>query len=134
MALGGIDLNLLVVLQALLEEGNVTRAGMRLGMPQPAVSNALARLRRHYRDELLVRAGNGYELTPLARSLLPSVQGSTRLAGRALFSGLAGQPPAGDRVFSISLSDYAMTVFGEPLLRRVHDLAPDASIRMRLAT
>jgi DNA-binding transcriptional LysR family regulator len=134
MALGGIDLNLLVVLQALLEEGNVTRAGMRLGMPQPAVSNALARLRRHYRDELLVRTGNGYELTPMARSLLPSVQGSTQLAGHALFSGLAGQPPAGDRVFSISLSDYAMTVFGEPLLRRVHDLAPDASIRMRLAT
>ena len=136
MALGGIDLNLLIVLQALLEEGNVTRAGIRLGMPQPAVSNALARLRRHYRDELLVRAGTGYELTPLARSLLPSVQGSTQCAGRTLspFPGRGGQPPAGGRVFTISLSDYAMAVFGEPLLRRVHDLAPDASIRMRLAT
>ena len=55
MALGGIDLNLLIVLQALLEEGNVTRAGVRLGMPQPAVSNALARLRRHYRAELLLQ-------------------------------------------------------------------------------
>jgi DNA-binding transcriptional LysR family regulator len=134
MALGGIDLNLLVVLQALLEESNVTRAGVRLGMPQPAVSNALARLRRHYRDELLVRAGNGYELTPLARSLLPSVQESTQRIGRTLSSGRGAQPPAGDRMFTISLSDYAMTVFGEPLLRRVHDLAPDASIRMRLAT
>jgi DNA-binding transcriptional LysR family regulator len=134
MALGGIDLNLLVVLQALLEEGNVTRAGVRLGMPQPAVSNALARLRRHYRDELLVRAGNGYELTPLARSLLSSVQESTQRIGGTLSSGWGGQPPAGDRVFTISLSDYAMTVFGEPLLRRVHHLAPDASLRMRLAT
>jgi DNA-binding transcriptional LysR family regulator len=76
MALGGIDLNLLLVLQALLEECSVTRAAIRVGVPQPTVSNALARLRRHYRDELLVRSGNGYVLTPLARSLLPSVQES----------------------------------------------------------
>jgi DNA-binding transcriptional LysR family regulator len=134
MALGGIDLNLLVILQALLEEGNVTRAGGRLGMPQPAVSNALARLRRHYRDELLLRSGNGYDLTPLARSLLPSVQESTRLIGRTFSPGEAGQPPAGDRMFTICLSDYSMTVLGEPLLRRVHDLAPDARIQLRLAT
>ena len=133
MALGGIDLNLLIVLQALLEEGNVTRAGVRLGMPQPAVSNALARLRRHYRDELLLRTGKGYDLTPLARSLLPSVQESTRLIGRT-FSPGHGQPPVGDRVFTICLSDYSMTVLGEPLLRRVHDLAPDARIQLRLAT
>ena len=134
MALGGIDLNLLVILQALLEEGNVTRAGVRLGMPQPAVSNALARLRRHYRDELLLRAGNGYDLTPLARSLLPSVQETTRLIGRTFSPGEAGQPPAGDRMFTICLSDYSMTVLGEPLLRRVHDLAPAARIQLRLAT
>jgi DNA-binding transcriptional LysR family regulator len=134
MALGGIDLNLLVILQALLEEGNVTRAGVRLGMPQPAVSNALARLRRHYRDELLLRAGNGYDLTPLARSLLPSVQESTRLIGRTFSPGQAGQPPAGDRMFTICLSDYSMTVLGEPLLRRVHDLAPTARVQLRLAS
>src|ERR1700749_1921470 len=132
MALGGIDLNLLVVLQALLEEGNVTRAGARLGMPQPAVSNALARLRRHYRDELLVRAGNGYDLTPLARSLLPSVQESTRLIGRTFSPGQAGQPPAGDRMFTICLSDYSMTVLGEPLLRRGGDLAPPPQVPLRL--
>jgi DNA-binding transcriptional LysR family regulator len=134
MALGGIDLNLLVILQALLEEGNVTRAGVRLGMPQPAVSNALARLRRHYRDELLLRAGNGYDLTPLARSLLPSVQESTLLIGRTFSPGQGGQPPVGHRVFTICLSDYSMTVLGEPLLRRVHDLAPDARIQLRLAS
>src|ERR1700746_2956998 len=104
MALGGIDLNLLVILQALLEEGNVTRAGGRLGMPQPAVSNALARLRRHYKDELLLRTGNGYDLTPLARSLLPSVRESARLIGRTLSPGQAGQPPVGGRTFAICLS------------------------------
>ncbi len=97
MALGGIDLNLLVILQALLEEGNVTRAGVRLGMPQPAMSNALARLRRHYRDELLVRTGNGYDLTPLARSLLPSVQESTRLMGTRSPSAGRSAPGRGPR-------------------------------------
>src|ERR1700733_3191810 len=133
MALGGIDLNLVVTLQALLEEGNVTRAGARLGLPQPAMSNALARLRRYYRDELLLRAGNGYDLTPLARSLLPLVQESNRLRGHAFSPGQASQPLIGDRMFTISLSDYAMTVLGEPLLRRVHDLAPEACIQLRLA-
>ena len=133
MALGGIDLNLLVILQALLEEGNVTHAGVRLGMPQPAVSNALARLRRHYRDELLIRAGSGYELTPLARSLLPLVRESTRLVGHTFSPGQLGQPPVGDRMFTICLSDYSMTVLGGPLLRRVHARAPDAGIKLRLA-
>src|SRR6202035_2553797 len=134
MALGGTDLNLLVILQALLEEGNVTRAGVRLGMPQPAVSNALARLRRHYKDDLLLRAGNGYDLTPLARSLLPAVQESTRLIGRTFAPGQpgqTGQPPVGDGVFTICFSAYSMPVLGEPLVRRVHDLAPDARIQLR---
>jgi DNA-binding transcriptional LysR family regulator len=133
MALGGIDLNLLVILQALIEEGNVTRAGMRLGMPQPAVSTALARLRRHYKDELLMRTGSGYELTPLARSLLPSVQESTRLIAHAF---IPAQPrsPVGEHTFTLGLSDCAMAVLGGPLLRRVREFAPNVRLRMRLAT
>src|SRR6266567_4711029 len=119
MALGGIDLNLLVTLQALLEESNVTRAAARVGIPQPAMSNSLARLRRHYKDELLVRTGNGYELTPLARSLLPSVQESTRLIGHA-FVPAQRQAPVGEHTFTICLSDYSMAVLAQPLLRRVH--------------
>jgi DNA-binding transcriptional LysR family regulator len=79
-------------------------------------------------------ACRSYDLTPLARSLLPQVQESTRLIGRTFFPGPAGRPPVGDRMFTICLSDYSMTVLGEPLLRRVHDLAPDASIQLRLAT
>jgi DNA-binding transcriptional LysR family regulator len=132
MALGGIDLNLLVILQALIEEGSVTRAGMRVGMPQPAMSMALARLRRHYKDELLVRTGNGYELTPLARSLLPAVQESTRLIALA-FVPAQGRSPVGEHTFTLGLSDYSMTVLGEPLLRRVRELAPNVRLRLRLA-
>lgn len=130
MALGSVDLNLLIILQALLEEGNLTRAGIRVGMPQPAMSTALARLRRHFKDELLVRTGNGYTLTPLARSLLPSVQDSMLLIGDA-FSAENKQPLPASRTFTISLSDYAIVVLGEPFLRRAHELAPEVSIEMR---
>jgi len=131
MAVGGMDLNLLCILEALLEEGNVTRAGARVGMPQPAMSTALARLRRHYKDELLVRAGNGYVLTPLARSLLPSVRESARLTGRALSPADRRQPPPGGHTFTVGLSDYSVTVIAGSLLRRVRDLAPDVRISLR---
>ena len=62
----------------------MTRAGQRLELSQPAMSAALARLRRRFDDELLIRAGRDYELTPFARDLLPEVQHAVRLMGRAL--------------------------------------------------
>jgi len=130
MALGGVDLNLLLILQALLEEGNVTRAASRVGMPQPTVSIALARLRRHYKDELLVRMGNGYVLTPLARSLLPSVQESMRLIGDTFSPENDQSPPVSGRKFTISLSDYSVVVLGELLLRRIHELAPETNLQI----
>src|SRR3712207_9569360 len=64
--LASLDLNLLVSLDALLQERSVTRAAARMGLSQPALSASLARLRRHFDDELLSRAGNEYRLTPLA--------------------------------------------------------------------
>jgi DNA-binding transcriptional LysR family regulator len=130
MALGSVDLNLLVVLHLLLEEGNVTHAGMRVGMSQPAMSSALGRLRRHYKDELLVRSGSGYSLTPLARSLLPSVQESMRLIGRALDPGEGYEPATSARQFSLALSDYSIAVLSEPLLRRVRELAPGVRLEL----
>ena len=97
MALGGTDLNLLLPLKVLLEEGNVTRAGQRLELSQPAMSAALARLRRRFDDELLVRAGRDYELTPFARDLLPEVQHAVRLMARALHLEDEFDPATSDR-------------------------------------
>jgi DNA-binding transcriptional LysR family regulator len=68
-----IDFNLLLPLQALLVEANVTRAAERTSVGQPAMSASLARLRKHFGDELLVRSGREFELTPLARSLIDDV-------------------------------------------------------------
>jgi DNA-binding transcriptional LysR family regulator len=124
MALGGTDLNLLLPLKVLLEEGNVTRAGHRLDLSQPAMSAALARLRRRFDDELLVRAGRDYELTPLARDLLPEVQHAVRLMARALQLEDEFDPASTERSFRLAMSDYAIAVVHEPLVRLVTAAGP----------
>jgi DNA-binding transcriptional LysR family regulator len=131
MDIGGTDLNLLVALKALLEERNVTRAGARIGMGQPTMSGILARLRRHYKDELLVRVGRENELTPLGAELLPSVQETVRLMTEALRLGPEFAPETSDRQFTLMMSDYVMTVLHEPLRRRVRAQAP--SVRLVFA-
>ncbi len=128
MALGGIDLNLLVILQALIEEGSVTRAGMRVGMPQPAMSTALARLRRHYKDELLVRTGNGYELTPTATRLLPAVREALAQLDRTLSAPPEFDPATSERRFPIAIS--GQSLLSLRLVKRVREKAP----RVRLDT
>jgi DNA-binding transcriptional LysR family regulator len=124
MSLGGTDLNLVIALKALLEEGNVTKAGAKIGKSQPAMSTALARLRRHYKDELLVRVGRDYELTPFARALVPSVQQTLSSVELALDIGRRFDPATSSYAFRLTATDYAITVLGEPLLRRVSELAP----------
>jgi DNA-binding transcriptional LysR family regulator len=124
MSLGGTDLNLMVALRALLEEGNVTKAGTKIGKSQPAMSTALARLRRHYQDELLVRVGRDYELTPFAKALLPSVQQAMQCVDLALGTGARFDPATSRHAFYINATDYVVTVLAGPLLRRVAEVAP----------
>ena len=131
MTVGGMDLNLLIALRAMLEESNVTRAGERIGMAQPAMSAALARLRRHYRDDLLVRVGRDYELTPFARSLLPLIQQTMPMVEVALALRDEFDPATSARAFSITLSDYAFTVLNAPLVQRIAQAAP--GVRLDLA-
>jgi len=130
VTLGGTDLNLLLSLKVLLEEGNVTRAGQRLELSQPAMSAALARLRRRFDDELLVRAGRDYELTPLARELLPEVQHAVRLMSRALHLEDEFEPSESERTFRLSMSDYAIAIVHEPLLRLIGGTAPGVRLEI----
>ncbi|MGD0558278.1 MAG: LysR family transcriptional regulator [Streptosporangiaceae bacterium] len=125
-----IDINLLIALAALLEERNLTRAGEQINMSQPTMSGALARLRRHFDDELLVRDGRQYRLTPLAEQLLPDVRDALRQVERTLEVRPEFEPATSTRTFSLAMSDYAVTVLVEPLVRRVHELAPDVSIEL----
>jgi len=128
--IGGIDLNLLMALGALLEERNLTRAGEKLNMSQPTMSGALARLRQHFGDELLVRSGRQYALTPTAERLLPAVQRALCQVERTLAVTPEFDTATSTRTFSLALSDYAVTVLIEPLLRRVHELAPGVGLEL----
>jgi DNA-binding transcriptional LysR family regulator len=119
---------LLIALGALLEERNLTRAGEKTNMSQPAMSGALARLRRHFDDELLVRDGRLYRLTPLAQRLLPDVRDALRQVERTLEARPEFDPATSTRTFSLVMSDYAVTVLVDPLLRRVHEIAPGVGL------
>lgn len=115
MTIAARDLNLLVSLLALLEEANVSRAAERMGVGQPAMSSTLARLRRHYKDELLLRVGRDYELTPQARLLLPQLRETVTLMDLALGIEEIFDPSTSIRAFSILSSDYAAVELHERL-------------------
>jgi DNA-binding transcriptional LysR family regulator len=123
----GIDLNLLAVLGALLEHRNVTRAGERLSLSQPTMSGALARLRQHFGDELLVRSGREYQLTPMASGLLPAVREALGQVERTLGAAAEFDPAASRRRFSIAISAQSILALSG-VLRRVHELAPGVQL------
>jgi len=124
--LSRVDLNLLAALGALLEERNVTYAGNRIGVSEPAMSGMLARLRNHFGDELLHRTGRSYDLTPLAAELLPAVREALAVAGGVLNAEFKPQTSA--RRFTVSISDYAMTVLVAPLLAVLAERAPNVTV------
>ncbi|MGW7079926.1 LysR family transcriptional regulator [Streptomyces sp. NPDC054866] len=131
MNLARLDLNLVVALRALLEERNVTRAGQRVGLSQPAMSAALSRLRRHFDDDLLARVGGHYELTALGQVLLDRTSTAYDVLERLFSSQADFDPAAESREFKLVASDYAVSVFGTALARVVHEEAP--GIRLRFA-
>lgn len=122
-----IDLNLLVVLGAILEERNLTRAGAKLNLSQPTMSGALARLRRHYGDELLVRSGRQYLLSPAAERLLPAAKQALRQVEQTLSIGGVFDPATSTRRFSVAASSHSLVVLSG-LLGCVHDRAPGVGI------
>ena len=123
MNLAGVDLNLLVSLRALLQERNVTRAAQVVGLSQPAMSNALARLRRQFGDELLVRDGRGLAVTPVARELQHAVEPALGMVERALRIQASFDPSTAAQVFRVAASDYGMTLIAARL-RDLERLAP----------
>jgi LysR family nod box-dependent transcriptional activator len=131
---GQLDLNLLKALDALLEEQHVTRAAERCGLSEPAMSRSLTRLRHLFGDELLVRVGREYYLTPfsadLARSVHEIVQNiDSTLARRPTFD-----PAADRRQFTIAASDYSAFLLMRSLTARVTASAPHVSLRVRPLT
>src|SRR5436190_22631315 len=117
MDLREFDLNLLVALDALLTERNVTRAGKRLRVGQSAMSGTLARLRRLFHDQLLVSVGRRMTLTPLAQELVDPVREILLLVRGAIATKSHFDAATSTHHFSIALSDYATTILMADMLR-----------------
>lgn len=131
--LGNLDLNLLRVFDAVARERHVTRAAERLNLSQPAVSNALARLRQALGDELFLRRPGGVEPTALAISLAPSVAGALDRIAEALSAQAPFNTATTRRVFTVAFSEYAEAVLAPALLARIGQEAPGALLAIRHA-
>lgn len=128
-----IDLNLLLTLHALLLERHVTRASVRLHKSQPAVSHALAQLRAHFDDQLLIRRDGQLVLTARAQSLLGPLEQALRhlndLLGASEFD-----PSSSQARFRLSLSDYATRRVLPGLVRHVRRVAPGVDLAVSQAS
>ena len=131
--IGNLDLNLLRVFDAVARERHVTRAAERLNLSQPAVSNALARLRHALGDELFLRRPGGVEPTALALTLAAPVADALDRIAEAIASQAPFDPASSRRVFTIALSEYAESVLAPPLLARLTQEAPQALLAIRHA-
>src|SRR5437016_74829 len=131
MNLRDFDLNLLVALDALLTERNVTRAGNYLNLSQSATSGALARLRDFFQDELLVPVGRRMVLTPLAEDLVKPVRDVLLQITGTIATKPRFDPARSDRHFSIAVSDYMTSVLMIDLLRDIKYQAPTVTFELR---
>ncbi len=129
--LAGVDLNLLVVFDALMAERNVTRAASRVGLTQPAASHALARLRALFKDKLFIRTPKGMTPTPLAVEVSGSIRSVLAQVETVLTPGREFDPAESDRTFTIGLSDYAAFVLLPGLIERFEDRAPNVRLIVR---
>lgn len=129
MNLRSLDLNLLVVFDALMRERHVTRAARAIGLSQPAFSNALARLRERLGDELFIRAPDRMKPTPWALELSGPVSTALSEIENAL-DGASFDPATSKRTFTIATLDYATIVLFPPLLERVKKEAPGIVVRI----
>src|SRR5579859_5304064 len=130
MNLRQVNLNLLVALHALMTQRNVTRAAEAVGLTQSAMSGELRRLRALFGDQLLVRVGRDYQLTPLAEELVEPVSDIMSAVEHTLSRRLTFNPAADERSFSVAMSDYAMVVLLQPVLQRLVREAPRITLHV----
>jgi DNA-binding transcriptional LysR family regulator len=127
MNLASLDLNLLVALDALLLEANVSRAAVRVGLSQPAMSHALQRLRDVIGDPLLVRTGARMELTPRAQALRgPLSQALDQVRG--LFVAEEFDAASSERQFRLMMPDLAVELLMPPLMEKIGAVAPNVRL------
>ncbi|HEX8953611.1 MAG TPA: LysR family transcriptional regulator [Polyangia bacterium] len=128
MLLNQIDLNLLVVLDAIYTEGGITQAARKLHLTQPAISHSLGRLRDLFGDPLFVREGRSMVATPMARNLIEPLRRSLRGLESALNEAERFDPATTRRRFTIGLRDVLEAIVLPPLMEYVSRYAPHIDI------
>ena len=124
------DLNLLPIFVALMEERSVTRAAERMGMTQPALSNALSRLRLMLQDQLFVRERYGIQPTPIALELSPLIAEALAQLDDAVLGQQAFDPAHAERLFTIAPNGYVEFVIVPAVLARLEKVAPGIKLRL----
>jgi DNA-binding transcriptional LysR family regulator len=127
---GAFDLNLLIVFDAVMRERNVTKAGQRIGLSQPAMSHALNRLRYMLKDELFVRTPEGMVPTPRAEQLALPLRNALSQLQMAL-EPEAFVPAEAERRFALAVNNYAAVVLVPPLVAAVITSAPRVELDLR---
>jgi DNA-binding transcriptional LysR family regulator len=128
MELQDIDLNLLVIFNQLLTERKVSKVAENLGLGQPAVSNALARLRKLFGDELFLRTSSGMQPTPFADQLAESIGYALGMIHGAVNARNSFDPATSKRTFSIGMTDIGEIYFLPLLMEKIQKVAPAVSI------
>lgn len=123
-----IDLNLLSVFQEVYRERQISAAARRLGLSQSAVSNALARLRRSFGDELFVRTASGMQPTPLAMQMAEPIGAAMAQVALALNQRSRFDPATSSRRFALAMTDVGEVYFMPTLIERCRQLAPQLEI------
>ncbi len=125
-----LDLNLLVVFDAILKDGNITGAARRVGLSQPAMSNALARLRKTFDDPLFVRTNKGMQPTPHAQLLAAPIQRACELAISALEISTKFDPSTAHNTFRFYMTDIGEAVFLPKLIHAITQRAPGVKLKL----
>jgi DNA-binding transcriptional LysR family regulator len=132
MRFKGLDLNLIVAFEALMSERSVSRAAERLNLSQPAMSNALARLRSYFGDELLIARNKRMYPTAFAETLLPQVRTALATLEGVVATSRHFDPATSNRNFRIMTSDYIATSVLFPIITSLATEAPGVRIELLL--
>lgn len=130
MNFAGFDLNLLRVFDALMRERSATRAGAMIGLSQPAVSNALNRLRHAFKDELFIRRGNDMVPTPRAESISEHVRNALAQLEQAVVGDAVFDPATAERVFTLMGADFFSIHLMPTLSATLARVAPRCALRL----
>lgn len=129
MNIRNLDLNLLIILDAMFEEMRTTRVANRLSMSQPAVSHALGKLRHAFNDELFVREGNRMQPTPFAETLREPVKQVLQIVEGEIMRDRDFRPATTRRRFTLTMSDIGELVFLPRIMSALREKAPQATLR-----